>query len=89
MTGQRAVGSTPRLKKKLSGVKFDTPNQSQLGYYLAGLIEGDGSIIVPRSLRNDAGVLLYPVIKITSSKKDKPLLEKLVQILNGGNNRGI
>lgn len=28
--------------------------------YLAGLIEGDGSIIVPKSIRSPKGVLNYP-----------------------------
>lgn len=31
-----------------------------LGHYLAGLIEGDGSIIVPKTVRNQKGKLLYP-----------------------------
>jgi hypothetical protein len=29
---------------------------------LAGLIEGDGSIIVPKTIRNQKGKLLYPSI---------------------------
>ena len=37
----------------------DLKRESMLGYYLAGLIEGDGSIIVPRTHRNEKGRLLY------------------------------
>jgi len=44
-----------------------------LGHYLAGLIEGDGSIIVPKTVRNEKGKLLYPVVKITFVEKDAPL----------------
>jgi len=29
---------------------------------LAGLIEGDGSIIVPKTIRNQKGKMLYPSI---------------------------
>lgn len=56
-----------------------------LGYYLAGLIEGDGSIIVPKTIRNQKGKLLYPVVKITFVLKDAPLAIKIKQVLNGGN----
>ncbi len=45
-----------------------------LGYYLAGLIEGDGSIIVPKTIRNQKGKLLYPKVKITFVDKDAPLV---------------
>ena len=48
-----------------------------LGYYLAGLIEGDGSIIVPKTIRNQMGKLLYPKVKITFVDKDAPLAEKI------------
>lgn len=56
-----------------------------LGGYLAGLIEGDGSIIVPRSTRNEKGKLLYPVVKITFVGKDLPLALKIQKIFKGGN----
>ena len=55
-----------------------------LGHYLAGLIEGDGSIIVPKTIRNQKGKLLYPVVKITFVNKDAPLADKIHKILNGG-----
>lgn len=56
----------------------------QLGSYLAGLIEGDGSIIVPKTIRNSKGKLLYPVVKITFVKKDAPLALKIQEVLQGG-----
>jgi hypothetical protein len=55
-----------------------------LGHYLAGLIEGDGSIIVPSSLRSEKGKLLYPTIKITFVNKDIPLALKIKEVLGGG-----
>ena len=55
-----------------------------LGGYLAGLIEGDGSIIVPKTIRNQKGKLLYPVVKITFVLKDKPLALKIKEVIGGG-----
>ena len=54
------------------------------GHYLAGLIEGDVSIIVPKTIRNQKGKLLYPVVKITFVEKDAPLANKIKEVLNGG-----
>lgn len=53
--------------------------KNMLGYYLAGLIEGDGSIIVPKTHRNEKGKLLYPIIKITFVEKDAPLAIKITR----------
>ena len=71
---------------KFSLKYFSSKNSSNnyLGSYLAGLIEGDGSIIVPRTIRNQKGKLLYPVIKITFVKKDAPLAEKIKEVIKGG-----
>ncbi len=55
-----------------------------LGGYLAGLIEGDGSIIVPKTIRNQKGKLLYPVVKITFVEKDRPLALKIKEVIGGG-----
>jgi hypothetical protein len=55
-----------------------------LGYYLAGLIEGDGSIIVPKKERNEKGKLLYPKVKITFVEKDSPLAIKIQEIIGAG-----
>jgi hypothetical protein len=57
---------------------------TNLGSYLAGLIEGDGSIIVPKTIRNQKGKLLYSKVKITFAEKDAPLAKKIQEILRGG-----
>ena len=59
-------------------------NNKKLGSYLAGLIEGDGTIIVPKTIRNQKGRLLYPVVKITFVEKDAPLAKKIQEVINGG-----
>jgi len=55
-----------------------------LGHYLAGLIEGDGSIMVPVTNRNQKGKLLYPRVKITFVDKDAPLAIKIQEVLGAG-----
>ena len=67
-----------------SSLSINSPNKDQLGHYLAGLIEGDGSIIVPSNTRNEKRKLLYPTIKITFVIKDLPLASRLMEILGGG-----
>lgn len=46
---------------------------SSFCYYLAGLIEGDGTIIVPKVERSPKGKLNYPSIQITFDLRDFPL----------------
>nr|QBM09687.1 hypothetical protein [Dactylella sp.] len=53
-------------------------NKSELGSYLAGLIESDGSIIVPKDSINT------PTIKIVFNIKDKPLADYLMKTLGSG-----
>lgn len=61
-----------------------TVNKNMLGHYLAGLVEGDGSIIVPVTNRNQKGKLLYPRVKITFVDKDAPLAIKLQEVFGAG-----
>jgi LAGLIDADG endonuclease len=74
------------LKSSLYSSPFniDLTSNNYLGSYLAGLIEGDGSIIVPKIIRIQKGRLLYPVVKITFVKKDEPLALKIIEVINGG-----
>ena len=48
-------------------------NNLPFAAYLAGLIEGDGTIIVPNTLRSPKGKLNYPSIQIVFHLKDLPL----------------
>jgi hypothetical protein len=54
---------------------------NQLGSYLAGLIEGDGYILI----RKGKGEKLSPAIIITFNIKEMPFFVKLKSILNYGN----
>jgi len=52
--------------------------------YLAGLIEGDGTIIVPKTERSPKGDLYYPSIQILFDSRDFPLALILQSKLNHG-----
>jgi len=64
--------------RKLISTNSLTKNKSELGSYLAGLIESDGSIIVPKDSTNT------PTIKIVFNIKDKPLADCLMETLGSG-----
>lgn len=59
--------------------------QNNFNCWLTGLIEGDGSIIIPSSLRDSKNRLLYPHIRIAFHKKDYELVNKIKNKLNYGN----
>lgn len=56
----------------------------KLGSYLAGLIEGDGTIIVPKKERSEKGKIYYPSIQIAFAAKDIPLFTMLLKIIGHG-----
>ena len=47
--------------------------KSLFSYYFTGLMEGDGTIITPKTLRSSKGKLNYPSIQIVFHLKDLPL----------------
>lgn len=53
-------------------------------YYLTGLIEGDGTIIVPKTERSSKGKLNYPSIQISFDSRDLPLALVIQQKLGFG-----
>ena len=71
------------LKRRLVKLivrNIHTGTINQLGYYLAGLIEGDGSIILRKGQREK----ISPKIVFTFGKNEVPMYEKLQKILNTG-----
>jgi len=80
------IGSSETIRQNFSIIKYnsyfsrkfsDSSNTSipnnNFNYYLAGLIEGDGTIIVPKSQRDQKGRLTYPSIQIVFGLMDLPL----------------
>jgi hypothetical protein len=66
------------ISRDYSTIEFNNNqknNSSNLSFsaYLTGLIEGDGTIIVPKTLRSLKGKLNYPSIQIVFHLKDLPL----------------
>ena len=57
---------------------------SQLGFYLAGLIEGDGNIWTPKTLKSTKGHINNPQIAFTFHLKEKPVFAKLKTIFGTG-----
>ena len=55
-----------------------------LSYYLAGLIEADGTIIVPKTERSPKGRLNYPSIQIVFDSRDMPLAVMIQATLGQG-----
>ena len=53
-------------------------------YYLAGLIEGDGTIIVPSLERDKKGRLTYPSVQIVFGLMDLPLALMIQKVLGFG-----
>lgn len=56
----------------------------ELGYYLAGLIEGDGSIWTPKNFKSSNGRVYNPQIAFSFDIRDKALFEYLKNKLNSG-----
>lgn len=72
----RSLHSSPRRGeggKKFKNNYNDNLNNLPFASYLAGLVEGDGTIIVPDTLRSPKGKLNYPSIQIVFHLKDLPL----------------
>ena len=66
----------------ISYMNLITP--TYLSSYLAGLIEGDGTIIVPKQERSAKGKLNYPSVQIAFQLKDFPLCQIVQKLIGHG-----
>ena len=74
---------------KLKNLSLRPKNNKDLSYlnfssYLTGLIEGDGTILVPKTERSSKGKLNYPSIQIVFHLKDFPLALMIQKELKNG-----
>lgn len=66
----------------ISFMNLITP--TYLSSYLAGLIEGDGTIVVPKQERSNKGKLNYPSVQIVFQLKDFPLCQVIQKLIGHG-----
>ena len=71
--------SSTKKPSRIGNLSWDI----QLGSYLAGLIEGDGSIYTPTSLRTGRGSIKNPFINVAFHINDLPLANLLCSCLGG------
>jgi len=69
--------------KNLSNLSANSQDDN-FGYYITGLIEGDGSIYVPKIERSIKGKKNYPSIQIAFNLKDLPLAMLIQKKLGHG-----
>lgn len=73
-------------KKSNSSLRHysDNKNKNKLIYwYLAGLIEGDGHLSVPKTLKSSSGINTWAKIEIIFALKDRPSAEFLQKTFGG------
>ena len=76
-----------RTKYTISGsdlLKYKHLNNLPFSSYLTGLIEGDGTIVVPKTERSIKGVLNYASVQIVFHLKDLPLALIIQKVLGEG-----
>lgn len=75
-----------RLFSVKRGLSFNNNKEFDIRFasYLTGLIEGDGTIIVPKTERSPKGDLYYPSIQIVFDSRDFPLALILQSKLSHG-----
>ncbi len=89
LSQKRSVGNrlSRRTKYTISSdllAEYKDFNNLPFSSYLTGLIEGDGTIIVPKTERSPKGVLNYASVQIVFHSKDLPLALMIQKVLGEG-----
>lgn len=77
-------GTNSTLPKQACSYLKNNDFNPSFASYLAGLIEGDGTIIVPKTERSPKGKLNYPSIQIVFDLRDLPLALIIQSKINHG-----
>lgn len=78
------VGAADYNVRRFSNKNYNNNNNNhQLGYYLAGLWEGDGYIWIPKNSHSPSGKKYTAHFEITFDVRDRPLAEHLKSIFGG------
>jgi len=72
------------LVKTNNNLNYKDLSDLNFSSYLAGLIEGDGTIVVPKTERSAKGKINYPSIQIVFHLKDLPLALMIQKELKNG-----
>lgn len=78
------LGNLNDCAPELSIYNVSSISMFGFGSYLAGLIEGDGTIVVPKEERSRKGILNYPSIQIVFPLKDFPLCQYVQKLIGYG-----
>src|ERR1700749_4636785 len=70
--------------KTKNNLNYKDLSDLKISSYLAGLIEGDGTIVVPKTERSAKGKINYPSIQIVFNLKDFPLSLMIEKELKNG-----
>lgn len=79
-------GSSESIRHSFSTINHDSSKSlnNNFSYYLAGLIEGDGTIIVPKTVKDQKGRNTYPSIQIVFGLYDLSLALMVQKTLKHG-----
>ncbi|KAJ3113458.1 hypothetical protein HK100_001974 [Physocladia obscura] len=81
---RQSAGNVTKLKVRTEPQRLRARAIKPTSSYLAGLIEGDGTIVVPTYERSPKGKLNYPSIQIAFAAKDYPLAVVLRLLIGHG-----
>lgn len=83
-TPELSIVNLTMVKNSTNSTFNNKSNYNNFGSYLAGLIEGDGSIVVPKTDRSPKGKLNYPCINLVFNLRDFPLAQLIQKELGTG-----